>query len=61
MAVHGNTTEEQQARLELLIERYRDTEQQRLLKRGIALWKRTEAERTSFLEAPEPPTGKKMN
>ena len=54
MAVHKNNTEERQARLELLMARYRDTEQRQLLKLGIALWKRTEAERRIFADATEP-------
>ena len=59
MAIHNDNAEERQARLVLLVEQYRDTEQRRLLKRGIALWKRTEAERALFPDASKPPVEKR--
>ena len=42
MAIQRNNTDEREARLTMLIERFQDTEKRALLKRGIALWTRTE-------------------
>ena len=42
MAIHRDNTEERQARLEMLIDRYRDSQKRRAIKRATALWKRTE-------------------
>jgi hypothetical protein len=43
MAIDRNDADERQARLDEMIEEFRAARQQRLVKRGIALWKRAEA------------------
>jgi hypothetical protein len=45
MAIQRDDTDERQARLELIIEQSQAAEKRSLLKRGIALWTRTEAQR----------------
>ena len=45
MAIQRDDTDEQQARLELIIEQFQAAEKRSLLKRGIALWTRAEAQR----------------
>jgi hypothetical protein len=47
MAIQRDATEERQARLDTLIEQLRAAEKRQLLKRGIALWTRTEADEAS--------------
>jgi hypothetical protein len=42
MAIQRNNTDEREARLTILIERFQDAEKRALLKRGIELWTRTE-------------------
>ena len=51
MAIQRDATEERQARLDALIEKLRAAEKRQLLKRGIALWNRTEAESTHAMPA----------
>ena len=45
MAIQRETTEKRQARLDDLIEELRAAEKRQLLKRGILLWTRAEAQR----------------
>ena len=45
MAIQRDDTDERQARLELIIEQSQAAEKRSLLKRGIALWTRTEGQR----------------
>ena len=42
MAIQRNDTDERNARVEMLIERFQNAERRALLKRGIELWTRTE-------------------
>ena len=58
MAIYRDDTEERQVRMDALIERYRDDQQRRLLKRAVALWRRTEADRVCSGNAAEPPVEK---
>ena len=44
MGIRRDDSDERQARLELMIEQVRAAEKQALLKRGVALWTRTEAQ-----------------
>jgi hypothetical protein len=43
MAIQRDNTDEREARLGMMIEQFRTAERAALLKRGIALWTRTEA------------------
>jgi len=43
MAIDRDDRDERQARIDALIEQFRAAQQRRLVKRGIALWKRAEA------------------
>jgi len=45
MAIQRDNTDEREARLDTMIAQFRAEEQRALLKRGIALWTRTEAQR----------------
>ena len=45
MAIQRDDTDERQARLDSIIEQFRAAEKRALLKRGIALWTRTVAQR----------------
>jgi hypothetical protein len=42
MAIQRNDTDEREARLKLLIERFQDSEKRALVKRGVELWTRSE-------------------
>jgi hypothetical protein len=42
MAIQRNHSDEREARLTILIERFQDAEKRALLKRGIELWTRAE-------------------
>jgi hypothetical protein len=44
MPIQRDTTDERQARLDKMIEEFRDAQKRVLLNRGIALWTRTERE-----------------
>jgi len=50
-----NRSDEQDADLRILIERFREAEKRALLKRGIELWTRTER---LILHEPAPPAAK---
>ena len=52
MAIQRNDTDEREARLAILIDRFRDAEKRALLKRGIQLWTRSER---LLPHQPEPP------
>ena len=54
MAIQRKNTDEQHAGLELLIEQFRAAEKRALVKRGVKLWTRAEAERA---RASVPPLG----
>jgi hypothetical protein len=54
MASQRKITDEQHAGLELLIEQFRAAEKRALIKRGVKLWTRAEAERA---RASVPPLG----
>jgi hypothetical protein len=56
MAIDRNDRDERQARIDALIEQFRAAQQRRLVKRGIALWKRAEAEQQAmkYIEPPPP-------
>jgi hypothetical protein len=55
MANQRDNADEPQARLELMIEEFRTAEKRALLKRGITLWTRTEAQhRIAQFDAPFP-------
>ena len=57
MAIERTHLEEQQARLDTMIEEFRIARQRRLVKQGIALWNRTEeAHRNTAFKAEPPPT-----
>ena len=43
MAIDRNDRDERQARIDALIAQFRAAQERRLVKRGIALWKRAEA------------------
>jgi hypothetical protein len=45
MAIQRKNTDEQHAGLELLIEQFRAAEKRALIKRGVKLWIRADAER----------------
>jgi hypothetical protein len=45
MAIQRDDTDERQARLDLIVEQFQAAEKRSLLKRGIALWTRTDAQR----------------
>jgi hypothetical protein len=45
MAIQRDATEERQARLDALIEELRAAEKRQLLKRGLLLWTRAEAQK----------------
>jgi hypothetical protein len=50
--------DERQARIDALIEQFRAAQQRRLVKRGIALWKRAEAAPQAMTCAEPPPPEK---
>jgi hypothetical protein len=52
MAIERDTSGERQARLELLVEQYRDSQKRRTLKRAVALWRRVDAQRTPAVDPP---------
>ena len=55
MAIDRNDADERQVRLDEMIEEFRTARQQRLVKQGIALWKRAEAaQETMRLPVPRP-------
>lgn len=59
MAIEGNATDERQARLDRMIAEFRTAQQRRLVRRGVALWNRTEAalgRAAAEIELPLPPT-----
>ena len=58
MAIERHLDEERQARLELLIDRYKDAQHRRLVKRGVALWNRAEADVLRARYMTDPPAGK---
>ena len=49
MAIDRNDAARRQARLDAMTEEFRAAQQQRLVKRGIALWKRAEAAQEAML------------
>ena len=56
MATDKDDADERQARIDLMIAEFRTAQHRRLLKRGIGLWKRTEAaERAKVHRPPGPP------
>ena len=55
MAIQRNHSDEQEARLTILIERFQEAEKRALVKRGIELWTRTEG---MTLREPAPPAAK---
>ena len=56
MAIDRHDTDERQAQLDEMIDRFRAAEQRRLVKQGIALWNRTEAAyQMTRLSEPPPP------
>ena len=56
MAIDRNDRDERQARIDALIAQFRAAQERRLVKRGIALWKRAEAaqQAMAYVE-PRPP------
>lgn len=56
MAIDRHDRDERQARIDALIEQFRAAQQRRLVKRGIALWKRAEAaqQAMTYVELPPP-------
>jgi hypothetical protein len=56
MAIERTPLEEQQARLDIMIEEFRVARQRRLEKQGITLWNRTDAAyRNAALKGEPPP------
>ena len=59
MAIQRTDLEEQQARLDTMVEEFRVARQRRLEKQGAALWNRTaQAHRTAVAVKGEPPPEK---
>ena len=58
MAIQRSHLEEQQARLDTMLEEFRLARQRRLEKQGIALWNRTEEEFRNAAVKGELPPGK---
>lgn len=58
MAIDRNDRDEREARLNALIEEFRAAQQRRLVKRGIALWNRTEAAHQAMAYVDPPPPEK---
>jgi hypothetical protein len=54
MAIDRNDADERQARLDAMTAEFRSAQQHRLVKRGIALWRRAEAAQTMALPVPPP-------
>ena len=56
MAIDRDDRDERQARIDALIEQFRAAQQRRLVKRGIALWRRAEAapQAMRYVEPPPP-------
>jgi hypothetical protein len=52
MAIQRDNTDEREARLDMMIDQFRTAERAALLKRGIALWTRTEAQRAILRSLP---------
>jgi hypothetical protein len=60
MAVKREHANERRARIDAMIDEFRAAQQRRLVKRGIVLWKRTEAADQARVWA-EPPTPEKIH
>ena len=58
MAIDRNDRDERQARIDALIEEFRAARQRRLVRQGIALWNRAEAEQQAMTWAEPPPPEK---
>lgn len=58
MAIDRNDRDEREARLNALIEEFRAAQQRRLVKRGIALWNRAEADQQAMAWVEPPPPEK---
>lgn len=58
MAIQRTPLEEQQARLDTMVEEFRLARQRRLEKQGIALWNRTEEAYRNAAAKGEPPPEK---
>jgi hypothetical protein len=58
MAIDRKDRDERQARIDALVEEFRAARQRRLLKRGIALWNRFEAEQQAMTCVVRPPPEK---
>jgi hypothetical protein len=57
MAIEQNDFEERQARIDAMVAEFRAAQKRRLVKRGIALWERTEADQRNLAaQAAPPPT-----
>jgi hypothetical protein len=55
MAIEQNDIDALQARIDAMIAEFRAAQQRRLVKRGIALWHRTEAQQALAALAEPPP------
>ena len=58
LSAYANDRDERQSRIDALIEQFRAAQQRRLVKRGIALWKRAEAEQQAMKYVEPPPPDK---
>ena len=57
MTIERCDIDERQARLDVIVAEYRAAQQRQLVKQGIALWNRSEAQRTAAARA-QPPAEK---
>ena len=55
MAIDNNSDERRAARIDAMIQEFRAAQQRRLVKRGIALWNRAEAQQAMACVEPPPP------